>query len=109
MIQVRTGYTQSTRFIEDCKYSKWSHVGTDACIYIPTHLVLLFSGGTCSTGDVRLVGGVTSGRVEMCSNGTWRVFCPDGWDSVDAQVLCTQLGFSSSGEAHDHSMPLTVG
>ena len=48
---------------------------------------------------VRLVGGSSynDGRVEVYYNGIWGTVCNDGLNDKYASLVCTQLGFGSSG------------
>lgn len=51
-------------------------------------------------GDVRLADGASlnEGRVEVCMNSVWGTVCDDFWSSVEAQVVCNQLGYAPFGE-----------
>ena len=55
----------------------------------------------CTEGDVRLTGyrsnSPREGTVEICVNGYWGTICSNGWDSRDARVICSTLGFPSFG------------
>ena len=53
----------------------------------------------CTEGEVQLVGGTSSaeGRVEICLGDEWGTVCDRMWDVTDANVVCRQLGLSSSG------------
>ena len=56
-------------------------------------------GAPCEmVGEIRLVGGVDQfqGRVEVCTDDlVYSTVCSSGWDNLDAQVVCGQLGIRS--------------
>ena len=71
----------------------WVVYSSLPCLYVNVSLA-------CTNGDIRLVGAVSNleGRVEICDNATWGTVCDNGWETVDANVACGQLGFRRSGQ-----------
>ena len=53
----------------------------------------------CTDGQIRLVSYSTpsEGRLEYCQDGVWGTVCNQGWRAADSQVVCRELGYSSSG------------
>ena len=53
----------------------------------------------CVDDDIRLIGGSTSleGTVEICKNKVWGGVCSRSWNDRDANVVCSQLGYQTSG------------
>ncbi|XP_048342000.1 macrophage receptor MARCO [Sphaerodactylus townsendi] len=44
--------------------------------------------------NIRLVGGLHRGRVEILHAGLWGTICDDSWDKSDGLVVCRMLGYS---------------
>ena len=60
----------------------------------------IFFVAACVSGELQLAGGniANEGRVEICVNNLWGTVCDDFWESIDAIVVCRQLGYSTQGQ-----------
>ena len=81
-------YTKGCSYVHDLNYLLHCHYG------------IHFLSSGCIQGNVRLVDGsvANAGRVEICNSGTWGTVCDDGWSANDAQVVCRQLGYSTTSK-----------
>ena len=54
----------------------------------------------CTDGMIRLADGTSesNGRVEVCRHSVWGTVCDNGWDILDATVVCRQLGMGETSE-----------
>ncbi|ELT99794.1 hypothetical protein CAPTEDRAFT_143594, partial [Capitella teleta] len=61
--------------------------------------------------DVRLIGGrnANEGRVEVKKGTSWGTVCDDGWEDVDARVVCRQLGFDDGYAVYPPTFPVGSG
>ena len=57
-------------------------------------MFILWTVSNCVTGSIRLIYGSSSnnGIVEICHDGVWGSITSSSWNSIDASVVCRELG-----------------
>ena len=78
-------------------------------LWLFSYLCLFYLFLACTHGQVRLRDGSTpnQGRVEICMNGVWGTVCNRYWSSYsNAEVVCRQLGYTTSGKCPSPSLSL---
>ena len=60
---------------------------------------LTVTNTNCTDYDIKLVNNSISneGKLMMCINGVWGVFCYNSITTNDAKVICKHLGYPSAG------------
>ena len=64
--------------------------------------ILIFSTA-CVDGEVILFDGLVisislrEGTILVCYNNSYGTVCDDHWDSIEASIVCGQLGYNGSG------------
>ena len=60
--------------------------------------MMYYSLDNIQNGELRITNGITKyeGRVEVYRNSEWTLVCNDGWDELDARVVCRQLNYIST-------------
>eukprot|EP00731_Ephydatia_muelleri_P030563 Em0022g77a len=85
-------------------YSEAQNV-SDAGIYCP------FVSSNCTDGSVRLVNGVDAktGKLEICVEGVYGGVCNEHWTKSGSEVICKQLGLSSTNSTSFNWGPIVLG
>ena len=86
-----------------------SLVGHSSAFVLNQYTFVFFICTACQNGDILLYDGTTlsteysNGTVLVCYDNEYGTVCDDFWDVLDAMVVCTYLGFESSGMLNIYS------
>ncbi|XP_041453581.1 deleted in malignant brain tumors 1 protein-like [Lytechinus variegatus] len=83
--------------LHECEHTAWGVHDSD---HVEEAGVVCATDHTTAVGSIRLSGGLYpyTGRLEIYFNNEWGTICNEGWNNMDSEQVCNQLGYHYSGK-----------
>nr|XP_054755411.1 scavenger receptor cysteine-rich domain superfamily protein-like [Lytechinus pictus] len=83
--------------LHECEHTAWGVHDSD---HVEEAGVVCATDHTTAVGSIRLSGGLYpyTGRLEVFFINEWGTVCNQGWNNMDSEQVCNQLGYHYSGK-----------